>query len=415
MAKRKESLPYLPGEKEGSLNPAVTYPSPDHPSRKRRRRYVSPAVYFISGVFFLAFTLLAAGWIVLNIHPGTVIKRAVDTKSSAELALQMSSLENNIKSNALSDLVYIKKIYTIPESDTVAPKPSSEGFGETYDPQEVQAVIDSASELLEGQSLVWNSDINFYQGSPISYYYDETILMITWKEVIGNTVFAFSEVKIADPSQLRRAIAGDSYSSSIQLKASDMSKAVNAVVAINGDFYAFRQIGVVVYRRELCRFSPSSLDTCFFTSSGNMLFSHAGELTDEEATKQYIRDNDILFSLSFGPILVENGQIRSTPSYPIGEIDNYYARSAIGKTDELHYLLMVTSTENISEYLDGIFAKDAAEIMYSRGCKDAYELDGGQTAVITVNGKPANGIVYGSERTMSDIVYFASALPGKED
>ena len=78
---------------------------------------------------------------------------------------------------------------------------------------------------------------------------------------------------------------------------------------------------------------------------------------------------------------------------------------------DLHYLLMVTSTEDSYRYIDGMYASTAARIMHERGCIKAYELDGGQTAVITFNGIPANGIVYGAERTMSDIIYFSSAIP----
>ena len=333
---------------------------------------------------------------------------------AADVASRFNALANNLKSDALSDLVYIRKQYRIPEDASVAPVPDATCYGETCDPAVIQAVIETASDLLDGQSTVWNPSIPIFPGSAVRYYCDDTILSLVWKEVIGNTVCTFAEVKIADGSQIRRALAGDAYSSSVQLKASDMAKAVNAVTAINGDFYAFRQIGVVVYQRNLFRFAPSVLDTCFFTASGDMLFAHAGELTDEAETKRFLEENDVLFSTSFGPILVENGQVCPIPSYPVGEVHEYFARSAIGMTDDLHYLLMVTSSENSWQYLDGMYAATAAQIMADRGCRKAYELDGGQTAVIIFDGMPANGIVYGAERTMSDILYFATAISDRE-
>ncbi len=366
---------------------------------------------FVPTLLFLLILLVSVLWIIFNIHPDSSIRKGPLVKENADLTGRSEALLNNLKSEALSDIVYIRKIYKIPEDASVSPLPDSARFGETSDPAVVQHVIDGAAELLDGQTMSWNSGIQIYPGSSIQYYCDDSILCIVWKEAIGDTVCTFSEVKIADGSQLRRALAGDSYSSSIQLKASDMARSVNAVVAINGDFYAFRQIGVVVYKRELFRFSPSVLDTCFFTSSGDMLFAHAGELTTAEATKQFISDNDILFSASFGPILVEDGEIHNTVSYPVGEVFSYFARSAIGMTDELHYLLMVTSSENTKPYIDGMFAATAARVMHVKGCMKAYELDGGQTAVIIFNGSPANGIVYGAERTMSDILYFSSAIP----
>lgn len=362
-------------------------------------------------LLFLLILLVSVLWMIFNIHPDSSVRKGSQVKEAADLTGRSEALLNNLKSEALSDIVYIRKIYKIPEDASVSPLPDSTRFGETTDPVVVQRVIDSAAELLGGQSTVWNSSIRIYPGSVIQYYCDDSILCVVWKEAVGNTVCTFSEVKIADGSQLRRALAGGSYSSSIQLKASDMARSVNSVVAINGDFYAFRQVGVVVYKRELFRFSPSVLDTCFFTSSGDMLFAHAGELTTAEATKQLIADNDVLFSTSFGPILVEDGEIYTTVSYPVGEVFSYFARSAIGMTDDLHYLLMVTSSENSPQYIDGMYADTAARVMHDKGCVKAYELDGGQTAVIIFNGSPANGIVYGAERTMSDILYFSSAIP----
>ena len=393
--RRNNSLNELSAE----ISPASNY---------KKKKFLIPV---FSSLFFVLILLISVLWIIFNIHPDSSIRKSNQIKGLTNLTLRSESALNNLKSEALSDIVYIRKIYKIAEDATTAPLPDNRCFGETSDPAVIQGIIDGAAELLDGQSSVWNSNISILPGSVIRYYCDDSILCIVWKEVVGNTVCTFSEVKIADGSQLRRSLAGNSYSSSIQLKASDMAKAVNSVVAINGDFYAFRQIGVVVYNRELFRFSPSVLDTCFFTSSGDILFAHKGELTTAEATKQYISDNDIIFSTSFGPILVENGEIYQTVSYPVGEIFSYYARSAIGMTDDLHYLLMVTSSENSYLYIDGMYAATAARIMHDKGCIKAYELDGGQTAVITFNGIPANGIVYGSERTMSDIIYFASAIP----
>ena len=52
--------------------------------------------------------------------------------------------------------------------------------------------------------------------------------------------------------------------------------------------------------------------------------------------------------------------------------------------------------------------------MYAKGCIKAYNLDGGQTSEITILGKPVNYIDFGAERPVSDIIYFASALPESE-
>ena len=41
----------------------------------------------------------------------------------------------------------------------------------------------------------------------------------------------------------------------------------------------------------------------------------------------------------------------------------------------------------------------------------AYSLDGGQTATIVMNDELVNRPVYGQQRKISDIIYFATAVP----
>ena len=45
------------------------------------------------------------------------------------------------------------------------------------------------------------------------------------------------------------------------------------------------------------------------------------------------------------------------------------------------------------------------------GCRMAYALDGGQTAAIAMNDTLINQVSYGSQRRISDILYFATAVP----
>lgn len=332
----------------------------------------------------------------------------------AALGADFASEANNAKSAVLDGLTYIRKIYRIGENDFAAPAPRSENFGTTRDPAVIRALIDAASPLLEGQDTVWSEDIELAPDSEISYYSDETILVIVWKELIDHKGCTFAEVRIADPSQLRRRLSGDSYDSHVREYCSRLAEEVNAVLATNGDFYAYRQLGVTVFRRELYRFDPEWLDTCFFTAKGEMLLVPRGSFTAREEAETFIRDNDVLFSAAFGPILIRDGELQDlgTGKYKIGQGDTDYSRSAIAMTDKLHYLLM---TINFGSKAGVATIPEAAQILYDKGCVNAYALDGGQTAELWMNGKVLNNIDWNAERQVSDIFYFASALPeGKE-
>ena len=381
------------------------------PQPPREATPVRPAFSF-GYLILIVLSILALVWALVNIHPGTGTNTGSTTENRLDLVGKLDVFMNNSASDALENVAYIRKIYTIPESDLVAPKPDQSKFGSTTDPAVVQAVVDSAAELLEGQELIWNPDIVLMEGSEIEYYCDETILVIAWKEAINNSACPFVEVKIAHGSQLRRALSDNTYGSSVYMYPTQMAQNANAVVAINADFYGHRSCGITVYQRQLYRFNPRSLESCFFTASGDMIFTHVGELNTEDDVKRFVQDNDIVFSISFGPILVENGEKKTTNTYLVGEVDIQYSRAAIGQVDKLHYLLMSINEEGV--YKNRVTINQAADLIYAKGVPNAYALDGGQTATIVMNGETFNRPDWGNERIMTDIIYFATAIPGEE-
>ena len=386
--------------------------SKPQPPREATPVRASRPAFSFGYLILILLSIAALAWALVNVHPGTGTNTGSTTENRLDLVGKLDVFMNNAASDALENVAYIKKIYTIPESDLVAPKPDQSKFGSTTDPAVVQAVVDSASELLEGQELVWNPDIVLMEGSEIEYYCDETILVIAWKEAINNSACSFVEVKIAHGSQLRRALSDNTYGSSVYMYPTQMAQNANAVVAINGDFYGHRSCGITIYQRQLYRFNPRTLESCFFTASGDMIFTHVGELNTEDDVKKFVQDNDITFSISFGPILVENGEKKTTNTYLVGEVDIQYSRAAIGQVDKLHYLLMSINEEG--RYKNRVTINQAADLIYAKGVPNAYALDGGQTATIVMNGETFNRPDWGNERIMTDIIYFATAIPGEE-
>ena len=382
--------------------------TPKAPKPKKEPKPVRNVPKTLTALLVLV-SMVCMLWVGLTVHPGTGTATAANTAKKLNLAEKVSISMNNAAADALANMTYIKKLYTIPESDLVAPKPQAK-FGSTFDMDEVEAVIAEAEELLDGQKLAWNRDLNFWSEEPIQYYYDETILALTWKEIINGNMVTFGEVKVAHGSQLRRALAGNEYGSSVEEYPTNMAKNANAVLAINGDFYNFRDLGITVYQRQLYRHAPASVDTAYFTADGDMIFSKRGELTDKAAAEQFVADNDVVFAVAFGPILVENGQLVPVPEkYPIGEVTKNYSRAAIAQKDDLHYITMTINFEGPCQKTCTM--AQAAQYIYDKDVRMAYTLDGGQTSSMVFNGELVNRVDWGNERTMSDIIYFASAVP----
>ena len=396
----------VPAERKPVPVPAERRPVPAAPAPRAKEK--SAGMGFITLVF-IALAFLSLVWALNNIHPDSGSSIGAESSNKLDLVSKFDVYINNAASDALGDLAYIRKVYKIDDNALAGPKPNPANYGTTTDPAVIQQVIDSAADLLEGQSLAWDPNVDFYPGSQIEYYYDETILVIAWKELIDNRVCTFAEVKTADGSQVRRMIANNSYGSDVQLYPTDMAASANAVIAISGDFYTFRQLGITVYQRQLYRFAPKSVDTCFFTSTGDMLFSRAGEISSQDEAQQFITDNDVTFAVAFGPVMVEDGQAVECSSYPIGEVNRTYSRTVIGMRDTRHYILMTVNYED--NHSVAATLNDATSFILTKGVVKAYALDGGQTSTMVMNGHTVNRPDYGNQRTMSDIIYFATALP----
>ena len=333
------------------------------------------------------------------------------TAQSSDKDYALTDRYNMFVTNTLSDtlegVLSIPKTYWLNDDDLVAPKPNPDCYGTAKDPASLMWLLDEAATLLDGQETLFSAETPIYEGSAIQYYYDETILVITWKQLIDNAVYTISEVKIADPSQFRRFVADGVYGSSSKYVPTEMASSVNAVLATNGDFYSFRNMGTIVYDSKLMRAEGYSMDSCFIAGNGDLIFSHVGRLTTKEAMQQLIDDNGVRFSLAFGPVLVENSQLCWIKDpYPVGEGNYYYPRMALCQRDTLHYLMVTVSQE--PPYENAHTLPIFAENLLDMGSKMAYNLDGGQSATIVMNNKTVN---YVWQRKVSDIIYFATAIP----
>ena len=315
----------------------------------------------------------------------------------------------NAIADALDGVLAIEKVYWLSDHDLVAPEPNPAGYGEVRSYEELVPILKKAEKLLAGQTLAFTPDRPVWDGDTIHYYYDETILVIAWKEIVNECVYTVAEVKVAHPSQFRRFLAGGEFGSDKQYRTTEMAASVNAVVASSGDFYAYRKYGAVVYESTLRRFEGENVDTCYITEDGDLLFTYRNQLKTEADAEKFIKDNKVRFSLAFGPVLVDGGEIKVPADYILGEVNGTYSRAAICQWDKLHYLIVNTSQEQ--SYWHRHKVRAFAEFIRDLGCNTAYALDGGQTTAIVMNDELVTLPDYKTQRRISDIIYFATALP----
>lgn len=376
---------------------------------KRKNHPLLIPLTIVGALLMALFVYVFLRWELVNVGVPNTVGQADGANYSVMDSYDMR-MTNEI-SSALEGVLSIEKVYWLKDEDLIAPKPNQDNFGTSTDPASLQWLLDEAAELLDmdAEEFMFSTDITIRPGSEINYYLDETIFAISWQEVINSGVYTFGEVKIAHPSQFRRFLAGGTYGSDKQFTTSSMARDVNAVLASSGDFYKFRGYGIVVYDGEVRRIK-SNVDTCFVDDQGDLTFIHRGELATQEEAQKYVDEHNIRFSLAFGPILIENGEIYETKGgYPCGEINDTYPRAGLAQLGDLHYA--VVTLNRWQQWNTSATTREFAEVLLAKGCPKAYTLDGGQTGVITMGETMMNPLQYGEQRAISDIFYFATALP----
>lgn len=237
-----------------------------------------------------------------------------------------------------------------------------------------------------------------------SYRSENVSVEIQTEEMYGSIVH-IADIYVNDITSLRTAVY-DAYSKRY-MHTLDMANAAGAIVAISGDhFYAHLQSGVFAIRNgQLYAEKPNKKqDACVLYYDGAMEVYKADEI-DLDAI--YARDPYQVWYFGPGLLDEDGGAIQQFKSTVSGE----NPRSAIGYYEPGHYCFVMV--EGRTKDSDGVTLPQLAQIFEDLGCKVAYNLDGGKTAVITYNGKLVSKLI-GSGREVSDIVYIAEPI-GKTD
>ncbi|MFC7677534.1 phosphodiester glycosidase family protein [Paenibacillus sp. GCM10028914] len=234
-------------------------------------------------------------------------------------------------------------------------------------------------------------------------YEDENIkINIDTVRKYDSTLY-IADIQVSDPSYLKTALANHAYGRNITETTSDIAEENNAIFAINGDFYGFRDDGYVlrngVAYRDTARSGDN--DALVIDKDGNLSIVSEGEVSLDS-----LSDQGAWQVLSFGPGLVEDGNIVVDSSSEVGQAMRSNPRTAIGQVSELHYIVIVSDGRTSES--EGLSLLQLAQELKDLGCTIAYNLDGGGSSTMYFNGevinKPTSGRSIG-ERKVSDIVY----------
>ncbi len=242
--------------------------------------------------------------------------------------------------------------------------------------------------------------------APIStdteYHDDQIDIVLTTMRVENTTVYV-ADVQIADISLLKTALAGNTYARNLTETTSVQAANAGAILAINGDYYGAQERGYVLRNGVLYRASAQSgTDALVIGADGNFRIINEGETSADTLVREGAWQ-----VLTFGPALINGGQVTVSSSDEVGRAMTSNPRTAIGQISEGHYLLVVS--DGRTKESAGLSLRQLAELMQSLGAQIAYNLDGGGSSTMVFQGRVVNNPTTNGrsirERSVSDIVY----------
>lgn len=237
----------------------------------------------------------------------------------------------------------------------------------------------------------------------------------------SNIPCAIVRIKVADPSQIRTTMSYEDYNKRQYVKAEAMAEHVNAIAAVNGDFFKYHyDSGYVVrqgvfYRDKL----DGERDLLIIDNNGDFHRIYAATSDD---TAAYLADMEArgltaINTFNLGPVLVENGVARVMKETVTAKESDFQwcypqQRVAILQLGKLEYAIVETYGKTDSSA--GMTLQEFSDfiVYHFPECIMAYNLDGGGSTNVIVNNKRIHKTP--GARKISDIIYFASAYTAPE-
>lgn len=239
-------------------------------------------------------------------------------------------------------------------------------------------------------------------------YDDGTMTVRIEKEIVDEVQVYYVYVTIADRSQLRTATAGKPRSKTVA-PVYVMAAQNNAVLAFNGDFYNYRDTGVVYRSGEKLRENiRAGMDMLIVDENGDLVIIESPTRTKLD---NFRAEHTIVEAFAFGPALIKNGERLQF---------KYAEKISCGypTPDERLVICQLPDENGRNQYLfiacddPGLSVRRMTDLCEAKGAVVAYNLDGGHSTSVYLCGTRINKIP--KDREVSDIIYFATLVPTAE-
>ncbi len=237
-----------------------------------------------------------------------------------------------------------------------------------------------------------------------SYQSDDIRIAISSAKKDGAEYFV-ADIWIRKIDYLRTALAKDEFGRRNRERLLKIMERKGAILAISGDYYGARPNGVVIRNGESYRDKPL-YDVLALYKNGEMK-TFLNDDWDHEAEL----DKGVLQAWGFGPMLLDENAMPMTEFSGI-EYHRHNPRAAIGYYEPGHYCFVLVDGRR--EGSKGMRLPELSLLFHELGCKKAYNLDGGETAILAFEGEFVN-IPFKGGRSQTDIIYVGLPEEAEEE
>ena len=204
--------------------------------------------------------------------------------------------------------------------------------------------------------------------------------------------YFFADIYIADISFFRTAFANQADVMGDREPAEDVAQQNHAILAINGDDCVDNN-GPVIRNGKLYR-DETYADALVLNANGSME-TYSAEQLDMNA----VEAGGAWQVWTFGPMLLENGQPMQEFNSTLNKAN---PRTAVGYYEPGHYCFLVVDGRQ-EGYSEGMALKELSQFFYDKGCKVAFNLDGGRSSEMVFLDQTINR-PYDGGRATTDIL-----------
>jgi exopolysaccharide biosynthesis protein len=224
----------------------------------------------------------------------------------------------------------------------------------------------------------------------------------------STVTYYVADVTLTDATVLQSAFANNEFGTNIVENTSAIAEDNGAVFAINGDYYGFRDTGIVIRNGVVYRDEGAREGLAFYRDGTVQVYDETTTSADELVAA------GVWNTLSFGPAILEDGEVvdgiedvEVDTNVGNHSIQGDQPRTAVGVIDANHLVFVVVDGRSPG-YSEGVTLPELADIFQDLGATTAYNIDGGGSSTLYFDGEVVNDpLGKGEERGTSDILYIA--------